>query len=133
MSENLDLVRSICSAWERGDFSQAEWADPQIEYVTIGGLNDTTVKGKSQMAESWGRWLEAWDNVYVEVEEYRELDGERILVLLTTIGRGKTSGLKLEQTHTPGAVVFHVSDGDVTRLAQYWDGGRALAALDLAE
>jgi ketosteroid isomerase-like protein len=36
-SANLELVRSIYAAWQRGDYSSVEWADPEIEYVFADG------------------------------------------------------------------------------------------------
>ena len=34
---NVELVRSIFAAWERGDYSSAEWAHPEIELVVADG------------------------------------------------------------------------------------------------
>src|SRR5262245_24618046 len=91
--ENVEIVRPIYAAWERGDFSSAEWAHPDIEFVNVDGFEVGSHSGQAEMAQAWHRWLGAWDEYRVEVDEYRALDPERVLVLMVHCGRGKTSGL----------------------------------------
>jgi ketosteroid isomerase-like protein len=131
-SSNLDLVRSIYAAWERGDFSSVEWADPEIEFVMPDGPSPVSWRGLSGMAEGMRDFLSAWEDLRVEVEEYREIDGERVLVLGHNTGRGKASGLELGQMGTRGAAVFHLRSGTVIRVAAYYNRERALADLGLA-
>jgi ketosteroid isomerase-like protein len=128
---NLDLLRSIYTDWERGDWSSVDWADPEIEFVWADGPNPGRWVGVGAMGEAWRDYLSAWQDYLVEVEEYRELDGERVLVLIHHEGHGKTSGLELGQMQTKNAVLFHVRDGKVTRFVVYWEGDRALADLGL--
>jgi ketosteroid isomerase-like protein len=130
---NVELVRSIFAAWERGDFSSAEWADPEIEFVIADGPSPTTWRGLSGLAEGHRAWLGAWEGFRSEAEEYRELDDERVLVLSRYSGRGKTSGLELGQMGGKGAGVAHIRDGRVTKLVWYTDRESALADLGLAE
>ena len=133
--ENVEVVRPIYAAWERGDFSSAEWAHPEIELVAHDGPAPGTWKGVAGMAESWRDFLSTWEEYRVEVEEYRELDDERVLVLMLHCGRGKTSGLEVGQigTKRAGANLLHVRDGRVTRLVLYWAREHALEALGLRE
>lgn len=131
-SANLDLVRSIYENWERGDFHSADWAHPDIEYVHAGGPAPGVWTGVPAMAQAFRDWLRAWNNYRVEAHEFRELDDERVLTLIRLSGRGKTSGLDLEQIWATSANLFHVRDGKVTRLVLYLDRDRALADLGLA-
>jgi ketosteroid isomerase-like protein len=135
--ENLDLVRSIYVSWGRGDFSSAKWAHPEIEFVAADGVEVGSWTGVAEMAHAWLDWLGLWEEYRVEVDEYRELDDERILVLMLHCGRGKASGLDVGQIgeggKRAGANVWHVRDGRVTRLMLYWDRERALADLGLLE
>ena len=132
-SSNIDLVRSIYAAWERGDFRSAEWAHSEIEYVIGDGPSPGRWTGLAAMAEGQRDFLGAWEDLRVEAGEYRELDDERVLVLARYSGRGRTSGLDLGQVRTEGVALFHVRGGKVTRLVNYSDRERALADLGLAQ
>jgi ketosteroid isomerase-like protein len=130
---NLELVRSIFGAWERGDFSSTEWAYPDIEFVLADGPDPGRWTGVAAMAGAWRDLTSAWEGLRAEADEYRELDDERVLVLLHhSSGRGKTSGVELRRVQEKGADVFHISGGKVTRLVIYLERDRALADLGLA-
>jgi ketosteroid isomerase-like protein len=130
MSANLDLVRSIYAAWERGDFfSSVDWMHPEIEFVFADGPDPGRLVGLPAIAKRWREQLGPWENLSAEAYEYHELDQERVCALHRAKGRGKTTGVPV---HTQGANVFHIRDGKVTRLVLYWDSERALADLGLA-
>jgi ketosteroid isomerase-like protein len=135
MSENLDLVRSIYADWEQGDWSSAAWAHPEIEYVMVDEPGKRTVTGLAAMTDAWRAFLSSWTDYRVEPVEYRELDDERIFVLVRALGRGAASGLDIVSVGPArhGLNLFHVRDGKVIRLTAYFDAQRGLADLGLAE
>jgi ketosteroid isomerase-like protein len=133
MSENLDIVRAILARWERGELTPedwSDWADPEIEFVTVGGPEPSSHTGLADAGPPIEAFLEVWEGYRVEAEEYRELDGERVLVLTRQGGRGKGSGVETEQRR---ASLFHIRAGKVTRRVNYWDRDLALADLGLDE
>jgi ketosteroid isomerase-like protein len=130
-SANVDLVRSIWAAWERGDYRSADWAHPDIEFVWADGPRPGTSRGLAGMAAGMRDLLDVWEGFRGDVEEFRDLDSERVLVLNQQRGRGKKSGLELGLLLAQGAQVFHVRDGCVVRIVNYWDRDRALADLGL--
>jgi ketosteroid isomerase-like protein len=131
-SANLQFVRSLYAAWERGDWSSAEWADPEIEFVGADGPTRGVSKGLPGLAKAWREFLDPWEEWRVEAEEFRELDDGRVLVLINLSGRGKASGLEVGEMRAEAANLFHIRAGKVTRLALYWDRDRAFADAGLA-
>ena len=102
MSANLDLVRSIYAAHERGDFSSVEWAQPEIEYVVADGPEPGTWSGRSGLAEVARGLLNAWEGYRAEAEEYRELDDERVLVLIRRSGAAREAELTWGRSRRKG-------------------------------
>ena len=88
-------MHSIYADWERGDFSHAEWAHPDIEYVIADGPAPGSWIGVAAMSSAHREWLNAWADFRSEVDEYRELDNGRALALTHRSGRGRTSGVEV--------------------------------------
>ena len=130
-SANLELVRSIYADWERGDFTSDEWVHPEIEVVFTDGPTPGTWTGRVGFTEGWRDFLSTWEGLSLAVDEYLEIDDERVLVLARFSGRGKTSGVELGQVRAEAACLYHVREGKVTRQVFYWEHERALADLGL--
>ena len=134
MSANLDAARALFALWDRGDYHSNEWADPEIEFVIADGPEPGRWSGLTEMAKGWRSFLSTWQEGYrAAAEEYREIDGDRVLVTNAYIGRGKTSGMDVGQIGAKGATLLQLRAGKVTRLALYWDSANAFADLGLAE
>jgi ketosteroid isomerase-like protein len=128
VSANLDLVRSIYADWERGEFNpRPKWADPGIEFEVPDGPEPSTRTGQAS-SPGIEAFLNLWEELRFEAEEYRELGDGSVFVRSRMTGRGKGSGVEVDQRR---ASLFQVDEGRVTRLALYWDRDRAFADLGL--
>jgi ketosteroid isomerase-like protein len=130
---NVELVRTVCTPWERGDFGSAEWAHHDIEFAFADGPTPGTWTGVAAMNDAWREALTAFEGLVVRVEQYLQLDDERVLVLMHNTGHGKASGFDLGQLENRGANLFHVREGKVTKLVLYFDRARALEAVGLSD
>jgi ketosteroid isomerase-like protein len=119
---NLAIVRRIFEAWDRGDYSDVSWADPEIEFLTEGPSDPGVHRGVEAMSRSFREWLDAFDEFGTEPVSF-DAEGYAVLVGVRFRGRGKSSGMPLDTLR--GANVFVVRDGRVVRLELHIDFERA--------
>src|SRR4051812_24208486 len=125
--ENVEVVRAIYAAWERGDFSNVAWADPDIEFQIP---DEPPVRGVPAMARAWGEWLRAFDDIALSPEAFHER-ADRVVGVHHFRGQGKRSGIPAQDFSV--ACVFTLRDGKVTQLILYSNNNDALEAAGLSE
>jgi hypothetical protein len=87
MSDNLELMRSICTAWERRDYRSLGWARLEIEWARPDGPAPGTGRGFAGLAGDSRDFIGAWKDFRIATEEIRELDDEPVLVFVRNGGR----------------------------------------------
>jgi hypothetical protein len=69
----------ICASWERGDFSgSTDWVPPEIEYVIADGPSPGHWTRIAALCKGFRDFLSTWEDLRVELDEYCELDDERV-------------------------------------------------------
>ena len=130
MSEaNVEIARRVTDAYNRRDVDTvfAELATPDFEWWPA--LTKPYVGGCYRGREGAERFAadtrENWEELQSVAEEYRDL-GDRVLLLGRLKGRGKGSGVPLDQ---PYAVIFDSRSDRTWRFRAYFDRAEALKAV----
>jgi ketosteroid isomerase-like protein len=99
--EDVDVVRRAIDAVNRSDRASAEsMLHPDVEWSTVLGplLGVETVSGRDAVLRfGFEEIPEAIEDFHVEVEELRDLGEGRVLLVARYCGRGKRSGVELEE------------------------------------
>jgi ketosteroid isomerase-like protein len=129
--ENVEAVRQVNASWERAEWAaSAELFDPEMEVVfsTTAFPDPGTYRGGRTALDAWGRWLEAWEDFSIELEDVIEA-GESIVVTLNRLrGRGKGSGVTVD---AEVGCIFHCDRGRVMKMV-FSDRREALKAAGLS-
>jgi uncharacterized protein len=85
--------------------------------------------GPDEIARGFGRWLGAWEEFRVEIEELIDA-GDHVVLFARMHGTGRESGFEVEQRP---ALVCEVRDGKVVEARGFRDRAEALEAAGLRE
>jgi ketosteroid isomerase-like protein len=127
---NATVVLAVVEAQRRRDWQAfRRLYDPNIEWEDVSGLwGDWGVRrGFEEVRDAWATWFEAFEQVDFEIEDLVEA-GDNVLAFIRASGRGRESGLVIEQ-RIPS--VWTVHDGEVVRVRGYRDDADALEAVGL--
>ena len=130
--ENVDLVKAFFSAYNARDADACDRLfDPDAKVTTVstrGGLPGVDW-GRGESSRYFEALDEAWADLRIEIEDYRDLD-DRVLAVGCVRATGQSSGVQVEE---PFAVLFVVRDSVFVRVDSYSDPSKALAAAGLSE
>lgn len=125
-SEDADLLREALATHNLREFAQ--YLHPDAVLYQAPEIPDSgTYRGKDEFLRGLRLWLEEWDEFrYVPVEIEETACG--LFVRLRLLGRGKGSGVEIEQQ------IFHFwqfRDGLLSRCEVYWSEDQARRAAGL--
>jgi ketosteroid isomerase-like protein len=131
--ENIAVVRRILDAINRGDVDAAiESAseDFEADWSNSRGLLSGIHRGRDEARESLRTFLEPWESLQWEPEEFIELQDDRVVTVSHIRMRGRGSGVEVSAS---GASIWTIRDGKAAAMKLYQSKAEALEAAGLRE
>ena len=131
--DKVDLAKRVVDAYNRRDVDGlfAELATPDFEWfpaVTVA-LEGGGYRGRVGIEKFAADTRENWEELQIIAEEFRDL-GDRVLSLGRMKGRGKGSGVPVDQ---PFANILDFRGDRIWRSQGYLDRAEGLRAAGLSE
>jgi ketosteroid isomerase-like protein len=128
--ENVEIVRNAVERFQATGEMSPETAVEDVAWHDPPDFPDAQVHiGIDGVVNALGVWADAWDDWQIEIDEFVDA-GERVLVRGKQRGRGKGTGVLVEQ---PLCLVYLMRDGKAVEVRAFFDEGQALEAAGLSE
>jgi ketosteroid isomerase-like protein len=131
--ENVEIVRRGFEALNARDLDRhyVEFFNPDVEWQTSAEDPDAaTHRGLQAYKRYLEQWLESFEGLHADVEEYIDVGDDRVFTWNRYTGRGRESGVPADWYL---AIIFTIRDGKVVRGKEYFDRAEALEAVGLSE
>lgn len=127
--ENVDLVRRMQEAFLGPHPERAlTFCDTDVEYDASERPDGKIWHGRSGVRAALTEWGDTWDDWEVETERYVEAGDDKVLILWRERGRGKRSGIPMEES---GANLVTLRNGRIVHIRLYAHQQAALKAVGL--
>jgi ketosteroid isomerase-like protein len=129
--ENVDKARDFIAAYNRRDFDAAvENFDPEIDWVLPARQRSDSCRGPDEVIRFFEGLDETFEELRLEPQEFIDA-GDRVATRLRHHGRGKESGLEIDEELYHQVATFR--DGRIVRMEYFAEWDEALQAAGLRE
>jgi ketosteroid isomerase-like protein len=131
MSENVEIIRSLVDAWNRGDREafMALWDDEAEFYPLRAQLEGESYRGHDGLERFFGEMAEDWEEVGFEMHEARDA-GEQVVSIGRFRARGRASGVDI---NVPLGVFTRMREGKIVYTRFFSEPADALEAAGLTD
>ena len=127
--ENVAIVRRMYEAFYGGDAAGAlACFDPEVVIDLSRRLEGGIGHGRDDLNKMINQWVGTFDDWREEIEEIRER-GTQVYVLAVQHGRGKGSGVEVEERY---ALIYEAKGDKIARMTLYGEPAEALEDVGLS-